>query len=59
MDHYSSCKGVVVWCGAVTGWWVLCGVGVALVQSLVFPLPGRLVLCGICLVLVQSLFSPL
>ena len=23
--------GVVVWCGAVTGQWVLCGVGVALV----------------------------
>ena len=55
----SVCNGVVVWCGAVTGRWVLCGVCVALVQSLCFPLPGRLVLCGVRLVLVQSQFFPL
>jgi hypothetical protein len=37
MDHYLLCKGDVMWCGAVTGRWVLCGVGVVLVQSLFFP----------------------
>ena len=44
-DHYSLCTGIVVGCGAVTCWWVLFGggVGVALVQSLFFPLPVRMV----------------